>query len=387
MNIFDPADLATLRPWLLQHVVPFWLSRIRSTSGFEELLDAAGAPVRSNRRHVLVQARLTYVFSHAALMGGGTDARQAAEHGYATLTRAFLAPDGGWYRHVTTDGAVTDPARNFYDLAFVMFALAWYARLSGEAEALAHADATWAFLESRMADPHGGFVESWLPGTETALPRRQNPHMHLLEALLALHVAAPHGAWLARARGLVDLFARCLRDRRTGTLVEFFTADLKPAPGREGRWREPGHHFEWVWLLHDYHRHARAPGALELADQLYDFAARHGFETDETCPGGVLDGVDADGSVASDAKTLWPQTEYIKACVARAEDHRDPQAWDLVTRHLHVLATHYMRPDGASWHNQIARNGTSMQETTPARVLYHLFLAIAEVDRVRALRG
>ena len=41
-----------------------------------------------------------------------------------------------------------------------------------------------------------------------------------------------------------------------------------------------------------------------------------------------------------------------------------------------------MRPDGASWHNQLARDGTPLTPATPARVLYHLFLGIAEVDRL-----
>jgi mannose/cellobiose epimerase-like protein (N-acyl-D-glucosamine 2-epimerase family) len=41
-----------------------------------------------------------------------------------------------------------------------------------------------------------------------------------------------------------------------------------------------------------------------------------------------------------------------------------------------------MRPDGATWHNQLARDGTPLTSTTPARLLYHLFLAVAEVDRL-----
>ena len=41
-----------------------------------------------------------------------------------------------------------------------------------------------------------------------------------------------------------------------------------------------------------------------------------------------------------------------------------------------------MRPDGASWHNQLARDGTPLTPATPARLLYHLFLGIAEVDRL-----
>src|SRR3546814_14289476 len=75
-------------------------------------------------------------------------------------------------------------------------------------------------------------------------------HMHLLEACLALHEATKETAYLDRAGLLLDLF----RDRFlvTGSLREFFTDDLRPAPGDAGRIVEPGHHFEWVWLLHRY---------------------------------------------------------------------------------------------------------------------------------------
>jgi mannose/cellobiose epimerase-like protein (N-acyl-D-glucosamine 2-epimerase family) len=388
MTLFDPDDLATLRPWLLDHVTPYWLARIEDPDGFQETIDAAGAPVRTGRRHVLVQARLTYVFSHAAMMSRDPAFVRAAGHGYAFLTRAFAGERGGWYRCVEASGAAIDPTRDFYDQAFVLFALAWYGKAFGEKTAFALADATWDFLEANLRDPrHGGFIEQWLPGTEPVLPRRQNPHMHLLEALLALYAGTRNDVWLARARALVDVFDAKLFDHATDSLIEFLTEDLEPVPGAKGRWREPGHHFEWVWLLHDYHRHTGEARALDFADRLYESAARHGLERDPAMPPGVLDGMNADGSVASDSKTLWPQTEYIKALAARAEVGRDPQAWPLLQDHLRALARHYMRADGANWHNQIARDGTSLQAVTPARVLYHLFLAIAEVDRVRAIRG
>ena len=109
-------------------------------------------------------------------------------------------------------------------------------------------------MQQRLADPqHGGFFEEFAPGrTEMKLPRRQNPHMHLLEALLALHVATGEKNWLRRAGALVDLFKRRFVDPQTGALIEFFAEDWSAAPGDEGRLREPGHQFEWVWLLFEY---------------------------------------------------------------------------------------------------------------------------------------
>src|SRR5262245_22416399 len=249
--IFEPGDSETLRPWLIDHVCRFWLERVHDPAGgFFENLDALGAPVATQRRTTLVQARLTYVFSHAYLLSHDPVFREAARHGLAFLMRAARAPDGGWFRAVSVDGATLDNARDAYDHAFVLFALAWYCRATGDRNVIQLADATWEFMQHRLADPqHGGFFEDFTPGIAGArLPRRQNPHMHLLEAVLALHAATQEKNWLRRAGALVDLFRRRFLDPDTGALIEFFGADWSVAPGDEGRLREPGHQFEWVWL-------------------------------------------------------------------------------------------------------------------------------------------
>ena len=81
-----------------------------------------------------MQARLTYVFSHAYLLSGDPAFREAARHGLAFLMRAARAPDGGWFRAVSVDGATLDNTRDAYDHAFVLFALAWYYRATGDRE-------------------------------------------------------------------------------------------------------------------------------------------------------------------------------------------------------------------------------------------------------------
>jgi mannose/cellobiose epimerase-like protein (N-acyl-D-glucosamine 2-epimerase family) len=386
MQIFDPANSATLRPWLIDHVCRFWLARIHDPAGgFFENLDALGAPVANQRRTTLVQARLTYVFSHAYLLSGGDPVfREAARHGLAFLMRAARAPDGGWFRAVSVDGATLDNTRDAYDHAFVLFALAWYCRATGDRNVIQLADATWEFMQQRLADPqHGGFFEEFAPGrTGVKLPRRQNPHMHLLEAVLALHVATGEKNWQRRATALVDLFKRRFLDPQTGALIEFFGEDWSVASGDEGRLREPGHQFEWVWLLFEYSRAARDPGIVPYAERLFAFGSQFGIELGEGLKGVVFESVDAQGALVAVTKLLWSQAEYIKACVARAEWLDDAAARAAIPTHLALIAQHFMRPDGASWHNQLARDGSPIAPVTPARVLYHLFLAVAEADRV-----
>jgi mannose/cellobiose epimerase-like protein (N-acyl-D-glucosamine 2-epimerase family) len=385
MPLFDSANLTTLRPWLIDHVCRFWLARIHDPAGgFFESLDGLGAPIASQRRTTLVQARLTYVFSHAYLLSHDPVFREAARHGLAFLMRAARAPDGGWFRVVSVDGATLDNTRDTYDHAFVLFALAWYCRATGDRSVIQLADATWEFMQHRLADPqHGGFHEEFAPGRAgVKLPRRQNPHMHLLEALLSLHTATAEKNWLRRATALVDLFKQRFVDPQTGALIEFFGENWSVAPGDDGRLREPGHQFEWVWLLFEYSRAARDQSIVPLAERLFAFGSRYGVERDEGLKGAVFDGVDTNGALVAATKLLWPQTEYIKACVARAEWLHDAPAPGAIPAHLSLIAQHFMRPDGANWHNQLARDGTPIAPVTPARVLYHLFLAVAEVDRL-----
>src|SRR3546814_11907533 len=87
-------------------------------------------------------------------------------------------------------------------------------------------------------------------GEALPLPRRQNPHMHLLEAFLALYEASGEAHWLARAQSIHDLFRRHFL--QPGQLVEFFDADWREVPqnGRAGdlRPRDPGPFFHSAWL-------------------------------------------------------------------------------------------------------------------------------------------
>ncbi|MHA4875565.1 AGE family epimerase/isomerase, partial [Enterococcus faecium] len=71
---------------------------------------------------------------------------------------------------------------------------------------------------------------------------------------------------------------------------------------------EPGHQFEWAWLLHQAGRLVGADVAAP-ARRLYDFATRHG-----ALP--VIDAVGEDGAARQASTRLWPQTEAIKAHLA-----------------------------------------------------------------------
>jgi mannose-6-phosphate isomerase len=195
--------------------------------------------------------------------------------------------------------------------------------------------------------------------------------MHLLEALLALDALEPDPAVRALCDELFALCADRFVDRVQGCLGEVFDARWQPLAGREDR-VEPGHHFEWVWLLHGYARARGAhPEALQLAELLNRFARRHGVDTD----GLVFDALERSGRPARDSKRLWPQTEHLKALAARGER---TALRDTLAR----VVSAYVDPATRAWREQLDRAGQVTSDALNATSVYHVVLALREAAAV-----
>lgn len=372
----DPA--ARYFNWVFGRTLPFWLSRgvDREAGGFHEALDASREPVISDGKRTLVQARQVYVFSHAALLMKMPGAAEAARQGVSFLETHHRHPDGGWRFRVDRDGDTLDDRRDLYTHAFVLFGLAWHHRLDGSGATLRLAEDTIGFVEDALTHPAGGYREGLdAAGQPLSGPRRQNPHMHLLEACLAWHGATGAGIWLERARRIAGLFRQ--RFVVDGALREYFDDDLRPAAGALGQQVEPGHHFEWVWLLW---RLADATGEAAIAApaDFYAFARVNGLDAGT---GAVIDAIDHAGAPRDTGHRLWPQTEAIKAHISRIPAG-DGDARDRIDDGIAALFRVHL--DGAAegaWREHVAADGSLRRDTLPASSLYHLTLAAAELAR------
>lgn len=354
-----------------------------------ERFDWQGRALNPAFRRVRVIGRQSYVLCHAAL-GRREGTRRLAELAVTSLIERGMGRDGQFYCRLARDGSVLEAAPDLYDIAFGLFALAWWYRLSGDERAITVAERSLAHLRSELASPSG---EGFLSRVGEATGHEQNPHMHLFEA--ATFLAAFTGRPLFRdfADELFELFETRLFVRATGLLPENF--DLAWCPtGNGGALRiEPGHHYEWVWLLHRYARLARQPRAYALAEQLFDFADRFGH--DETT-GLVLDAIDRRGRPVDVDLRLWPNTELLKAQIAMQERYGQEPGFDdaaimnnvqrirdnFLTRQITGPAA--MLREGW-WIDHLEASGLRPKcDHIPASSLYHIFFAFTELLRHRA---
>jgi mannose-6-phosphate isomerase len=357
-------DRFELRDWLTRRALPLWLRHgiDHAAGGFHEALAPDGYACDASFRRLRVVTRQIYVFAqaHRAELRG---ADGAVALGLDFLARHAALPDGGYAWRFNLRNEPTDTTRDLYDHAFVLLALSAAAAVVPADRLRPRALALMAFIDTAFAHPAGGYMESVPP----TLPRRQNPHMHLLEALLEAHAAFGDAVFARRAATLLALFHTRLLDPDTGALPEYFDDALRPDRAGGVFVTEPGHHYEWAWLLHRAHALLGGDAPLDKAAmRLLSFAEQHGAHAHT---GDLVDQVDSSGAQTQRSARLWPQTERFKAEHARRDVAPARQA--LAAAKLGA----WLHDDGLWWERRDA-TGAFVPGPAPASSLYHLTCAI-----------
>jgi N-acylglucosamine 2-epimerase/mannose-6-phosphate isomerase len=204
--------------------------------------------------------------------------------------------------------------------------------------------------------------------------------MHLTEAMNAWFEASGEERFLAVAGDLVDLMDRRFCDPITGALGEFFNEDWTRAEGPQGDIVEPGHQFEWAWIIGHYGRLSGAP-RHELIRRLIASALRHGFE-DAT--GLTVDQVGRDGRLIAASHRLWPQTEALKAVLAAGE-FLNEAAPERVAGIVDAIFDRFLNvgPIPGTWIDHYCPDWSLRVDKIPATSLYHITLAFLELLRLR----
>ncbi len=355
--------------WMRQSALPTWCTLGQNAEGgFEEMLAQDGRRLQTSRRAV-VQARQLQVYAEAGRLGWSGPWRAAITSGQDWTRQHLMKADGRVRTRLSSSGAPEDDTTTVYDQAFHLFALAGISIAVPNGDVEAQADRLRDLLTAGM-ETAGGVVEAG------AHPYQANVHMHLLEAVLAWEDASDDRAWAKLADGIVALARGRFIDPSTGMLREFFSSDWSPAEGPDGSLVEPGHQFEWAWLLA---RHARARADTEGLDVAWRLF-QAGLKGVDQARGVVIDAMDLDGSIRSARARLWPQTEWLKAALILASSSDDGRRDLCLTQAARAQRAlwRYLTPVGL-WRDKMLENGDFIDEPAPASSLYHIMAAFGQV--------
>lgn len=376
-------EYLNLRGWLFNSALPLWSSVGRDdvNGGFFEKISKTGQPIEAARRTRVV-CRQIYSFSAARKMGWGGDSETIIRHGWEFLSRNCFNPDGSLVTKVDVESGAVDNSFDLYDHAFGLFGLSSAASVLENNEEIA--DAALRCLVAMCAGwrhPSAGFEEA----TPPILPLRSNPHMHLFEAFLAWTMndaVKKPDQWLSLLNEIGELCLTKFISRDTGSLREYFNHDWSVMKNYSAAPVEPGHQYEWAWLLTKWGKMVGRKDALIAARRLVEVGergvnARFGL---------AQNGMSLELEPVDEAFRLWPQTERIKAWLAMAETAVTPErrdhAFTKVAEAALGLQRFFSEPLKGSWIDRFDENRCVIDEHSPASSLYHIVCAIEEMHRV-----
>lgn len=356
---------ARLRNWCSHHALPYWANHAqRADNSWIEHLNLDGTPDRAAERRWRVLARQVYVYAKASSLGW-YDGQNVAISTYERMRSI------GYVHRVSSDGRIVNSMRDLYDHAFYLLAASSLYALTQDPVYLRDAEDLLGWIDTDLSHPSKGWKES--DQAAQSDPRRQNPHMHLLEASLFLHSVTNTEKHLNVAHRVFNLFKTHFFD--AGTISEFFEADWSLQKGKKGQTAEPGHAMEWVWLLGQYHKASDANVETYQKSLYLKAMLRRGwFLNDEE---------NKSGDIRRETKRLWVQTEVIKAHLAMAEIGI-PGARDMAASTIDALFPTYLTPQGL-WNDQINTCGANVAQTIPVSTFYHILCMAAESERIAAI--
>ena len=371
-----------LENWIKQEAAPLWLECgiDPATGGHYERLTPAGTPDLESNVRVRVQARQAFFFAAAYDRGWCPKGKDVAISllDFVKKQAAHPTAAAGFTHLMDKNFKIIDFKQDLYDHAFSLLANAWVYRVSGESVYLEEAEKLVAHLDEKFGSTEGGWIEG-----DYAYPcRRQNPHMHLLEAFLALHDASQDEKWLVRADEIFKLFETHFFDATKGVLFEFFDEQWRRLPNTKGDTVEPGHMMEWVWLL-DWYGKRRHLTLQHYTSVLY----QRGLELGMDKSGLLFDAVTPDGQVLDHNKRCWGLTELIKASLVQIREG-NPDAEAIAINSVNNLFDYYLcASTPGSYVDQRGAQDEIVVDVAPASTLYHLIVAAMElVDHVNASR-
>ncbi|WP_085685095.1 MULTISPECIES: AGE family epimerase/isomerase [unclassified Pseudomonas] len=318
-----------------------------------EALAAAHQPLPPQRYRAMACARQLYLFS--SLIGVVDNAEVRAAALFRSLQRHFHdAEHGGWFYSIDPQGKPLDQRKDLYTHAFILFACAHYWEKSREPLVESTLNAALEVIGRRFATGDGLYEacldRDWITLQTGPL---QNPLMHLAEAFLATLAVREDPQTRQALSELCTAMHKRFIEPQQGVLME------KPL-GAVDNWFEPGHQFEWYFLLESSPllRGSKLHAAL---DRAFAFTEQRGVEADT---GAVWAMLDPQGHGKDSTQRIWAQAEYLRALTLR------PGSEAAVLRQLQALQQRFLHAGG--WHECRDDQGEVSRKDMPSTTPYHL---------------
>jgi len=347
----------------LDSLLVFWMRAAdQDNGGFIGRIDGFNRAHKDAAKGMVLNARILWAFSAAALRRDSVEEKLAAKRAYDYLHRFFDHEFGGVYWELRADGAPLNMRKQVYGQAFAIYALSEYYALTKDGAALQKAIDLFQLIEQYSFDPvAGGYLEAfdrqWRPLDDMRLSpkdanekKTMNTHLHVMEAYANLYKAWNDPLLETQLKKLIRIFLEKILDRNTFHLNLFFNEAWET----KSRVYSFGHDIEAAWLLcqaaeavrdEELMRETRNT-ALRIADAIL----KEGMDID----GGLMNEGEG-GRVTDSDKHWWPQAEAAVGLINAWQISQDDRYMAAAVNVWNFIEAALIDKKHGEWHFRISK--------------------------------
>ena len=218
-----------------------------------------------------------------------------------------------------------------------------------------------------------GFIED----PKNSIICRANPHMHLLEASLSWEendLQINKKVWEKLSDEIIDLSITKLIDPKRKILHELFDPNWNLSLKPDEQYIEPGHQYEWAWLIIKWCNLRKNYKYIEIANELINNAEKYGYDKKRKV---CINSLDCNLKYLDRKAKLWPQTERLKALLyIESFSSNKTLIRNNINDAIQSIKNYLQNTDQKIWHECIDEKGNFTLEPTKASSFYHVVTAL-----------
>ena len=349
-------------------ILPYWIKYgvEKEGHGFYGAVDLYGNPVLTANKTSVLNARILWTFSAAAVLDVNPDYAAIADRAYLVVTEDFEDKEsGGYFMELSSGNEVANDIKHAYAQAFVLYSLCKYYEFRPLDNVMEKIRRHFTLLEEKTKDPENAgyresFTRDWKIYGENRMadnnePKSMNTHLHILEAWSALYKVWQDPLVEVRLTEMMNLFFdRIIRG--SGHFGIFFDDSFNEAAASKGICSF-GHEIEGSWLLWEA---AEILGNDEIKQKMrkltlkmVDNIERLAVDKD----GGLFLESTRFGSHVKTNKHWWQQAETLVGFMNAFEITGDVKYWNTVKLTWHFIDTFLIDHERGEWYTKLNRLG------------------------------
>jgi len=367
-------SIPLLERCLIENIADFWLicGIDDQYGGYRINLDRAGKPFRVDRKGLVTQARMLWLFSRLSQSRyAQTSYIQAAHHGFEFLAlNLWDQKYQGFVWEVDVTGSeILRTDKHLYGQAFALYALSEYFLATQSSEAIEYAKTLFNLLDKKAHDnQYGGYREhfdqQWqlpstatrpLIGTDIHL-KTMNTHLHLLEAMTAYYRATSCEIAQRRVFELLHILTVAVNQGEAGVCFDQFNPDWTLATPHKKQLISYGHGIESIWLILDAFQALNLSPypVLSQMEKTFAYAMKYGYDWRK---GGFYEAGYWNQVACRRDKIWWVQAEAMVGALYLYTLTRSPKYLWVFNHLVNFIDQRLVDWEMGEWHNHITPTG------------------------------